>query len=51
MKTLIKTETDYDVALARLEKLMLANPDEGSIDADELLLLANHIETYESKTS
>jgi HTH-type transcriptional regulator/antitoxin HigA len=50
MKKLIKTETDYEVALEQLEKLMLANPDEGTADADELELLAHLIEVYESKT-
>jgi antitoxin component HigA of HigAB toxin-antitoxin module len=49
MKKLIQTETDYDEALARLEKLMLANPDEGTADADELKLLAQLIESYENK--
>ncbi len=50
MKKLIKTETDYEEALARLEQLMLANPDEGTEDADELDLLACLIEIYENKT-
>ncbi|MEZ7956669.1 MAG: helix-turn-helix domain-containing protein [Rubritalea sp.] len=50
MKKLIKTKTDYELALERLEELMLANPDEGTADADELELLAHLIEIYESKT-
>jgi len=49
MNKLIKTETDYEEALARLEELMLANPDEGATEADELELLAHLIEIYESK--
>lgn len=50
MKKLIKTETDHDEALEKLETLMLANPAEGTPDADELELLAHLIEVYESKT-
>lgn len=49
MNKLIKTETDNEEALAKLEKLMLENPDEGTAEADELELLAYLIETYESK--
>jgi len=49
MNRRIKTETDYEEAMARLEELMLANPDEASADADELKLLAHLIEVYESK--
>ena len=49
MNKLIKTETDHEEALARLEELMLANPDEGEAEADELELLAHLIEIYESK--
>ena len=49
MNKLIKTETDNEEALAKLEELMLENPDEGSARADELELLAHLIEVYESK--
>ncbi len=50
MKKLINTEIEYDEAMERLEKLMLANPDEGTADADELERLACLIEDYENKT-
>lgn len=49
MNKLIKTEIDYEMAMSRLEELMLGNPDEDSADADELELLAHLIELYESK--
>jgi antitoxin component HigA of HigAB toxin-antitoxin module len=49
MNKLIKTETDHEEALAKLEELMLENPDEGSARADELELLFHLIEVYESK--
>jgi len=49
MNKLIKTETDYDEAMTRLEELMLANPDEDTAQADELELLAHLIEIYENK--
>jgi len=42
---LIKTKKDYDVALARIEKLMDAK--EGTREADELELLAKLVELYE----
>lgn len=45
----IKTETDHEEALARLEELMLQNPDEGTTEADELERLAQLIEVYEGK--
>lgn len=50
MNKLIKTETEYEEAMERLEVLMLANPDEGTADAHELELLAHLIELYESGT-
>lgn len=43
----IKTETDYELALARLDALMDADP--GSAEGDELDLLATLIEAYEFK--
>ena len=49
MNQLIKTETDHEEALAKLEELMLENPDEGTTEADELELLAQLIEVYEGK--
>jgi HTH-type transcriptional regulator/antitoxin HigA len=43
----IKTEADYEAALARVERLMDA--EEGSIEAEELDVLATLIEAYEDK--
>jgi HTH-type transcriptional regulator/antitoxin HigA len=43
----IKTEADYDAALARAEALMDA--EEGTREADELDILATLIEAYEDK--
>src|SRR6056297_1563828 len=42
---LIKTETDYEQALSRIEELMDA--DAGTPEADELELLATLVEMYE----
>ncbi|MFC5050830.1 ImmA/IrrE family metallo-endopeptidase [Rubritalea spongiae] len=50
MNKLIKTESDYEEAMEKLHALMLANPDEGTAEADELDLLAHLIEVYESQT-
>jgi antitoxin component HigA of HigAB toxin-antitoxin module len=47
MKQLINTETEYREALEKLETLMLANPEEGSVEADELNLLVYLISSYE----
>jgi len=47
MKKMIKTEAEYDEAMARLEELMLANPDEGTDEANELELTAHLLEVYE----
>jgi len=44
---LIKTETDYDAALARLEVIFDAEP--GTLDGDEAELLTMLIESYEAK--
>lgn len=46
---LIKNETDYTAAMARLSTLMVANPDAGSANENELELLALVIEDYERK--
>ncbi len=46
---LIKNETDYAAAMARLSTLMAANPDAGSANENELELLALVIEDYERK--
>jgi HTH-type transcriptional regulator/antitoxin HigA len=43
----IKTEADYDAALARAAELMDA--EDGTVEADELDVLATLIETYEDK--
>ena len=45
----IRTEADYEAALARAEALMDAAPD--SDEADELDVLATLIERYEDETS
>lgn len=44
---IIKTETDYDIALARIDMLMDADP--GTPDGDELELLVTLVELYEKK--
>lgn len=46
---LIKNESDYATAMARLSALMAANPDAGSANENELDLLALVIEDYERK--
>ncbi len=46
---LIKNETDYGAAMARLSALMAADPDAGSAAENELDLLALVIEDYERK--
>lgn len=43
----IKTEEDYDEALAILEELMVVSPKSGTEEADQLHLLATLIEDYE----
>lgn len=45
MNRLIKTQQDYDLALARIDELMDAK--EGTPEADELELLATLVEMYE----
>ena len=49
MLKVIKTEADYHYALERIETLMDCDPDEGTLDADELEVLGVLIENYESK--
>lgn len=46
---IIKNESDYTTAMARLSVLMAANPDAGSSDENELGLLALVVEDYERK--
>ncbi len=48
MTKLIKTETEHEQALTKLEQLMMMDPCEGTAEADELELLAHLIEVYES---
>ena len=43
----IRSETDYDAALARIHELMDTEP--GSPDGDELVVLVDRVELYESK--
>lgn len=43
----IKTQSDYEEALSKLEELMLLNPAQGSEESDQLQLLATLIEAYE----
>lgn len=44
---IIKTEADYEEALARIDALMDADPDSGSDEGKELELLAMLVEQYE----
>ena len=43
----IRTEKDYEAALARVDELMDAAP--GSLEGDELDVLVDLVELYESK--
>lgn len=45
----IKTEEQYEAALADIERLILANPAPDTEDADKLELLGLVISTYEDK--
>ena len=45
----IHTEADYDRALERVDELMELNPALGTIESDELEILAMLIEKYEEK--
>jgi HTH-type transcriptional regulator/antitoxin HigA len=49
MIKVIKTESDYDAALARIEELIDRNPDAGTSEADELEVLSVLVEEYESR--
>lgn len=49
MKKIIKTEKQYDNAMARHLELMMADPRPGTEDFDELELLTLLIQTYESE--
>ena len=46
---LIKTETDYDAILERIDVLMDLNPELDSPDGDELEVLVMLVEKYEEK--
>ena len=43
----IRTEADYQAALARIDELMDAAP--GSLEGEELDILADLVELYETK--
>jgi len=45
----IHSETDYDLALSRVDELMELNPALGTPESDELEVLALLIEKYEEK--
>jgi len=45
----IKTDDDYENALARIDTLMELNPTDGSTESDELELLVILVEKYEEK--
>jgi HTH-type transcriptional regulator/antitoxin HigA len=49
MIRVIKTESDYDGALARIEELIDRNPAAGTSEADELEVLSVLVEEYESR--
>ena len=44
---ILKTEKDYDKALNRIDELMELNPKLGTIESDELEILALLVEKYE----
>jgi HTH-type transcriptional regulator/antitoxin HigA len=45
----IRSETDYDKALARIDTLMDLDPEVGSLQGDELEILVMLVEKYEEK--
>ena len=45
----IRTESDYDIALERIDVLMDINPEIGSPDGDELEVLVMLVEKYEEQ--
>ncbi len=49
MIKVIKTESDYDAALAEIEDLIDMDPDQGTSEADTLGFLSLLVEEYESK--
>ncbi len=49
MIKVIKTELDYENALAEIEALIDLDPDVGTPDGDRLELLAFRVEKYESR--
>ena len=49
MIKVIKTESDYDAALADIEVLIDRDPDRGTAEADELEVLSLLVEDYESR--
>jgi HTH-type transcriptional regulator/antitoxin HigA len=46
----IETRDEHQAAFLRLEELMIANPEPGTVEADELEELAKIIQEYEKKT-
>lgn len=46
---IIKTEAQYDAALARTQSLIRAEPAEGTATFDELSILISMVEAYESQ--
>lgn len=50
MNKVIKTDTEYQAALARIEEFIEIDPDKGSAEADELELLALLVEKFEQET-
>src|SRR3954452_4918212 len=49
MTKVIKTEAEYEAALAEIENLMDIDPDPGTPEADQLELLALLVGDFESK--
>lgn len=49
MNKVIKSDTDYEAALSRIDKLVDVDPAEGSSEADELDLLVLLVQDYEKK--
>ena len=49
MLGIIKTQSDYDKAMERLDQLMSQDPPRDSIESDELRALALFIRDYESR--
>jgi HTH-type transcriptional regulator/antitoxin HigA len=45
----IRTEADYDAALAEIERYFLTPPESGSVEAERFDVLADLIEAYEAK--